>query len=281
MTYGLPASGKSTWAKEFQSANPNTKRVNKDLLRAMLDNGAWSKDNEKFLLGVRDFIISQALSQGLSVICDDTNLDPKHEKSLRKLAEKHGANFQVKDFSHVPLDECIRRDQKRSDYVGEKIIRQMHSRYLRKDETPVIPRDHRLPDCYIFDLDGTLAKMNGRSPFDWDRVDQDAVNEPVAMTFRKLRDGDNDIRIMIVSGRDSVCREKTEQWLWEYDLRYNALYMRAAGDNRDDRIIKKEIYENEIKEKYNVLGIFDDRAKVVEMWRSIGLPCFQVTDGEF
>ena len=46
MTKGLPASGKSTWAKQYLDDNPGTKRVNKDDLRAMLDNGKWSKRNE-------------------------------------------------------------------------------------------------------------------------------------------------------------------------------------------------------------------------------------------
>ncbi|MFN5657022.1 MAG: AAA family ATPase, partial [Pseudanabaena sp.] len=52
-TIGLPASGKSTWAKEKVNKSPNIiKRVNKDELRAMLDNSYFSKGNEKFVLDI-------------------------------------------------------------------------------------------------------------------------------------------------------------------------------------------------------------------------------------
>jgi predicted ABC-type ATPase len=62
MTKGLPGSGKTTWAKEMVSKSKGSvKRVNKDDLRAMLDAGEWSKENEKFVLKVRDFIIEKAL----------------------------------------------------------------------------------------------------------------------------------------------------------------------------------------------------------------------------
>lgn len=57
--------------------------------------------------------------------------------------------------------------------------------------------------------------------------------------------------------------------------------MRPAGDQRDDRIVKEEIYRREIEGKYNVRFILDDRDKVVRRWRELGLPCFQVADGDF
>jgi len=285
MTYGLPASGKSTWTKEYQKNNPNTKRVNKDELRAMLDDGVWNGDNEKFLLNVRNFVISQALSKGLDMICDDTNLDPKHEKTLRDLAENHKAEFQIKDFSHITLAECLKRDQQRQNWVGEKVIRTMYLKYLAtKVEPTESPKyDPNLPDCYIFDLDGTLAKMNGRSPFDWDKVDMDVPNMAVCLIYSKLRLACNQTKFFILSGRDEICEKKTRDWLtYQFGMAFSdGLFMRSNGDMRDDRIIKQEIYEREIKGKFNVLGVFDDRNKVVEFWRSIGLTCFQVADGDF
>ena len=64
MLKGLPASGKSTYAKKL--ANKGWTRVNKDDLRAMLNDGKWSRSNEKFVLKVRDFIVADALSECLS-----------------------------------------------------------------------------------------------------------------------------------------------------------------------------------------------------------------------
>jgi predicted kinase len=132
MLRGLPASGKSTWARKYlANANAGTvKRVNKDDLRAMLDGGKWSPENEKFVLQVRDNIIGSALDSGKHVIVDDTNLAPKHEARLRELAKKHGADFQIIDFTHVSVDECIERDRGRPNYVGEKVIRDMHQQFL-------------------------------------------------------------------------------------------------------------------------------------------------------
>jgi hypothetical protein len=57
--------------------------------------------------------------------------------------------------------------------------------------------------------------------------------------------------------------------------------MREAGDHRPDWIVKKEIYNNLISKEFDVKLVFDDRQQVVDMWRSIGLTCFQVAEGNF
>lgn len=282
MTYGLPASGKSTWAKEYIALHPNTKIVNKDQLRLMLDNGVWNKQNENFVLKIRDLIITQALKNGFDIICDDTNLALQHKQALRALATNLGAQFEIKDFSGVPLEECIARDQKRPNYVGEKVIRKVYRQFLASKPKP-IPYRTDLPDCYIFDVDGTLAKMNGRGAYEWDKVNTDVPNKPVIdMCLALINRGK---KVIFVSGRDSICAEATQEWISKnvgitVVLREN-LFMRAQGDMRDDRIVKKEIYDLHIYHKYNVLGIFDDRDKVVKMWRSLGLTCFQVAEGDF
>src|SRR5258706_3811817 len=108
---GLPASGKSTFAKELIDKEPNVwKRVSKDDLRAMLDHGKWSGKNEKFIVGARNLLICGALEKEYSVISDDTNLNSSHEEFLRSIATKYDADFEIKDFTDVGVDECIRRD---------------------------------------------------------------------------------------------------------------------------------------------------------------------------
>ena len=57
--------------------------------------------------------------------------------------------------------------------------------------------------------------------------------------------------------------------------------MRSRGDKRPDQVIKKEIYDKYIKDKFNVLCVFEDRDKVVEMWRDEGLLCNQVYYEDF
>jgi tRNA uridine 5-carbamoylmethylation protein Kti12 len=76
---GLPACGKTSWAKEYQKNNPGTKRVNKDDLRSMIDDSVWSKSNEKTILSIQQSIVSDLLNKH-DVILDNTHLDKKHEE---------------------------------------------------------------------------------------------------------------------------------------------------------------------------------------------------------
>src|SRR5258708_7798095 len=107
ITKGLPASGKSTWAKSVIGDNPGKyKRINKDDLRRMLDNSRWSSGNENHILRVRDSLILLSLEAGYHVIVDDTNLDPKHEQRITELVKLKAVQVVVKDFTDVPLEEC-------------------------------------------------------------------------------------------------------------------------------------------------------------------------------
>ena len=291
MTRGLPGSGKTTWAKEYiKTAKTPTKIICKDDLRAMLDNGAWSKEREKFINHIWILIIKEVLFLGFDVIVADTNLDPKHEATLRVLAGSVEATFEVQDFTHVPVSTCILRDAGRAKPVGPKVIKDMYNRYLRINETnqPIINR--MLENCIICDLDGTLALMgNNRGPFDWNKVDQDVVNIAVKrMLFcfitahnERARDLNSPLcKLIILSGRDSICSTLTAKWLTDNNIPYDFLFMRAEGDNRADDIIKEELYNAHIKDKYNVLAVFDDRLRVCRLWHRLGLPLFRVGDPE-
>jgi predicted kinase len=290
MTRGLPASGKTTWAKEqVLKSNGRTKRVNKDDLRAMLDAGKWSKHNESFILRIRDAIVFEALLHGYDVIVDDTNLDPKHEAQLRAI-RPHKTIFEIKDFTDVTPEECIKRDQNRPNYVGEKVIWSMYNTFLKKkgdvaQYTPP-PYDPDLPDCIIVDIDGTLAHMTGRSPYDYSKVHTDAVDakirEIVQRYYRRdINEETASTFVVVLSGRTDDCKIETESWLKANNIPYDLIYMRAAGDNRKDSIVKNELYQANIKGKFNVRFVLDDRQQVVDMWRKIGLKCLQVEQGNF
>lgn len=147
-------------------------------------------------------------------------------------------------------------------------------------------RNPALPDCVICDIDGTLAIMGDRSPFEWEKVGVDTLNEPVAILLEMVRDYGYKQRyandIIILSGRDGSCRPETEKWLAENGVYHHHLYMRKPKDNRKDAIVKRELYEEHILGKYNVSFVLDDRDQVVALWRKdLGLPCFQVNYGSF
>jgi predicted kinase len=274
LTKGLPASGKSTWTKSMVDKFPNTyKRVNKDDLRAMLDNSKHSKDNEKFVLQIRDALILNALDNGKHVIVDDTNLAPKHETHIRQLV-KGKAEVIIKDFTDVPIETCIERDLKRTASVGEKVIRGMYKQFLMKQEK--YTENKKLPKAIIVDIDGTLAKMKDRSPFDWKRVKEDSCNEIIKDIVNAYKNN-----VFIFSGRDGSCRTETIEWLSDHGICYKELFMRPAGNNEKDNIIKQRLFEQHMRGKYYVEYILDDRNQVVEMWRSLGLVCLQVAEGDF
>jgi tRNA uridine 5-carbamoylmethylation protein Kti12 len=277
MTKGLPGSGKTYWAKQAQRTEPTTVLVNKDDLRDMLHQGAWSRDREAFVLKVRDFIVVEAIKENKPVIVHDTNLAAKHETRLRQLAKENGAEFEIKDFTWVLVDDCIRQDLMRERSVGEKVIRKMFNQFL-KPKIKVQGYDASLPYCVICDLDGTLALFGDANPYDRDFM-QDQINPVIK---RIIDDVTEDLgKLIIVSGRTDKFAFDTGKWLEENKINFTSLYMRKEGDVRKDRIVKEEIYKEHIQGKYNVLFVLDDRNQVVDMWRSMGLICLQVADGDF
>lgn len=278
LTRGLPASGKTTWANELLAKEPGRwKRINKDSLREMLDGGKYTSSNEADIIVTRNNLILLALSQGKHVIVDDTNLNPMHEAGIRELV-KGLAVVEVKDFTDVPIEVCIERDNKRANGVGEKVIRDMYNKWLRP--TPAVPiHDHSLPNAIIVDMDGTLAIMH-RDPYDTAKCDTDELNQAIA-TIVEATYRWKGWRVIITSGRKEEFRTQTVAWLAANDIPYHHLFMRKDDDNRKDAVIKQEMYDNEIKGKYDVRFVLDDRKSVVDMWRSNGLQVFQVAEGDY
>jgi predicted kinase len=275
-TIGLPASGKSTWAKNKVEQSPNTiKRVNKDELRAMLDNSYYSKGNEKFVLNIQDMIIKEALESGKHVIVDNTHLASKHEARIRELI-KGLAVLEIVDFRHVPLETCIDRDLKRFNSVGEKVIRDMYNQFIAPPRATKPAYNPDLPDVVLCDLDGTIALIGDRSPYDAAKCELDLVNEPVRSILQNSGKA-----IVFVSGREDKFKPQTLAWLAKHNISFDGLYMRQSGDSRKDSIVKREIYDEFIRDKYNVAFVLDDRDQVVRVWRDLGLTCLQVDYGDF
>ena len=144
-------------------------------------------------------------------------------------------------------------------------------------------------NCYIFDIDGTLANGLHRThhlekrPKDWDAFfaeqNKDGLYVHVANVARALHRGGH--RIVICTGRPENYREVTMNWLHLRAVPYEALYMRPAGDFRDDDIIKIEMLARIRADGYVPVMVFDDRDRVVRAWRAAGIPCAQVAEGDF
>lgn len=324
MTRGLQGSGKSTWARQLMKDEPGVwSRINKDDIRTMLygSDFVWSKELEKSVYETHGALLRTLLRHGQNVVVDNTNLSSSAMKQVHEIAEEVGDVTVTDKVFDTPLLLCIERDAARVKPVGEAVIRDAYRRYGKnislasptasvhyppRSEGATAVQDPTLPEAIIVDLDGTAALMNGRSPYDAAKCDQDLPNVPVIETVKAVH-LQRKCAVLFVSGRDAKHRAPTETFLqrhfWISRQRYTPasisegtgvtvepitvpmpyqLFMRPEGDTRKDTLIKKEIYEREILGKYRVLNVYDDRDCVVRLWREeLGLTCFQVAEGKF
>lgn len=289
---GIPASGKSTWTKQFLAENPRFKRVNKDSFRRMLIGDNWDVKIEKIVHELQEHAIETLLGKGNSVLLDNTHLGEKYFTEVCNLAKRIGNVTVSEKWFDVPLEECLKRNSTRIgvERVPEDIVRKMYASIegiSKAERTIYFPkvvktfeRNNNLEDCIIVDIDGTLAINTTRSPFEWNRVGEDTVNTPVAEIV-KLYHYDH-VRVIIFSGRDAICRDETIKWLENNFIPFDELYMRKEKDMRGDDIVKRELFDAHVKGKRNVLFVLDDRDRVVKVWRrDLNLTCLQVAEGNF
>jgi predicted kinase len=284
---GLPASGKSSWA--MANCNKTCMRLNNDIFRSMLGVAEYNRDMETTVgAGIRAAGM-HALSLGFDIIVDNTNLGAKHKNFWMAYAEQHG-NRMIEKFFDTPLDECIQRDSTRMTglKVGAERITEMYYTHLAPfTKTSVVEYAEQNPDlkhAIIVDIDGTMAFMNDRGPYDDSKVHTDLPNDPVILLVMNMFLNDIVEEVIIVSGRQATetCKAATEEWLDAYLGIPYTLFMREAGDTRKDSVVKKEIFDSRIKDKYYIQFVLDDRNQVVDMWRKeLNLPCFQVNYGDF
>jgi len=262
---GLPASGKSTYARQLVE-KLGWKRINKDDLRAMVDNSIWSEKNEKLIVKLRNDLLLRFLQDGYSVVVDDTNFAQSHIDTIKEICAGELVECEVLFFP-TPLWECIERDSKRENPVGKKVIIKMYNQYLRHTVENVEFRDEQhLPTAIICDIDGTLAYSPDRNVYDYTKVDRDLPNKKLIELLKRIN-----LPVIIVSGREDDCQVETVSWLIKNGVKCDYIVMRKAGDNRPDDIVKEEIYHEHIEGKFNIITVFDDRPRVIRMWKKLGL----------
>jgi predicted kinase len=301
---GLQASGKDSLARKWLADSIGSAKpamiVNRDQLRFMAGLDTKPGPYEDTITLQQHALIRAGLKAGRHVISSDTNLNARYVKQLAKIAEKFGAEIVVYDVD-TPLEECISRDIIRGTQGGHmvtpEVIRATHKRYFPGGKFPPNPlievresvklepyqRDESLPTAFIFDIDGTKAGMTDRSPYDYTQVHTDTPHMDIMQMESLLFEAGH--VIINLSGREDSCRDSTIKWINQHctatvpDEAY--LFMRKTDDDRADYIVKYEIFMKEIAPYFNVLGVFDDRNQVVDMWRQIGLRCYQVNYGDF
>lgn len=324
MLVGIPGSGKSTYAKQIVAKDPsNWVRINNDDLRAMMNGSVWSADYEKMITDARNYFIRDALKRGKNVIIDNLNLNRRHFDDVCKIAKSINRDIQVfEKMFYIEFEEAVERNSKREGAarVPDDVMKRwwkesggkqfkfskgrveiFNQRNANLAQTVGAPTwNDSLPTAVLCDLDGTLALIHNRSPYDASDCDiKDLPNWSVIETIIAHYKAGR--KIIFCSGREDKYRPETVRFIEKYCRSVNMseyeilnatveptpepiqyqLFMRKTDDFRKDSIIKEEIYQNEIEGKCNVLCVLDDRNQVVEFWRSKGLTCFQVAPGDF
>lgn len=292
---GIPASGKSSFALAWVAEDPeNRVRVNRDDIRFMTFGKYWGVD-ENYVTKVQNDLLVAAFKAGRDVVLDNTNLKTAHVRGILKLAAQWGAEVKHRDFP-IELQVAVERDARRAlgggRGVGEDVIQSFYQRYIRNGKFPPFPEtlrdpvvfpkyepNHSKPWAILVDIDGTLAIHNGRSPYDDSLIHTDLVDEVVRDLVNRHK---HDHKIIVMSGRDKgKAAVATVTWLTQHHIHYDRLFMRPAGDTRNDAIVKNELFEEYVAPNWHVRFALDDRSRVVEMWRSKGIKTLQVEPGDF
>lgn len=281
---GLPASGKSSWSREHVAENPNTVIVNNDTIRNdYMDQNKitkWSPQVEEVVRVQRELAVRTAKNRSQNVILDNTHMNPKTRRQTVEFCEGLGYTVELVDFQHVSVNECVKRDAQREGRarVGEKVIRDMYRKFSPR------PAEGELPDwqpndwltkAIIVDLDGTLAQMTARGPFDEHLVHTDQVRLFVRTTVWALYNAG--FQVIFMSGRSERCRDLSEQWIEQQcGFQEYMLFMRGADDRRRDSDVKRDLYQQHVEGRYSVMSVFDDRSEVIRnCWKPLGLPVFR------
>ena len=282
---GPPASGKSTYAREFIKGKTDWVIVNRDSIREGRGD-YWVPSQEDYISDLEEFSVRAAIKRNYNVIIDATNLNPKTQEKWRKIATETKSSIEFKEF-YIPFKEALERDKNREKSVGEKVLKRFYKQYYPdeyarecKSDRYILEQDKTLPKCIIVDIDGTVAINQGRDPFDLTKVSEDKPNDPLVDLLRVLS---GSIDVIFFSGREGTkqCAEDTAKWINDnINIPYQ-LYMRKEKDYRPDEVIKEELYNEIIKDNYYCVAVLDDRQKVVDRWRSLGLLCCQVYYGDF
>jgi predicted kinase len=294
---GPSGSGKTTTARYLAEAirkkGENCVIIGRDKLREMMgglsekDIHQWYeaediKSKEWDVSQFQHTLIRYALSCNQVVIVDNTHLK---EKYIRQLSH-YGVPVECHVMKTEKID-CIMNDEDRARKVGKEVIDRQYEQYrnliatydFKQDKiTKPITRDASKQGAVIFDIDGTLAHMVDRKPYDWKKVGQDIVDENVREALWAHQN--NGKFIIICTGRDGSCIQETMAWLAENDIVYDDIYIRPEGSYEPDWKVKEDMWRD-IAKSYFIEALYDDRNQVVDHARRLGLKVYQVQEGNF
>lgn len=272
LTIGVSGSGKTTWAEaQKDHVNLNRDDIRSEIIGSRVDYRTYKFKGtvEKRVTEIQKERALEAIKNKQHVIISDTNLNPKTRQRWDSFFRNRNYHVELKEFP-ITLEEAWKRNAYRENGIGHSVVYRQYQQWLeykgRKRYEPIWSK----PLAVIFDIDGTLASMEGqRGPFEWDKVDVDCARHLIVnMLIGYQMQG---YKIVLLSGRDSVCRELTEYWLEREGIENYELYMRPEGSFEKDTKIKESLFWEHVAPHYNVRGVVDDRPSVVRLWHELGI----------
>lgn len=285
----IPASGKSTYAMNNLKG---CMHINKDKLREQNPNLS-----EKEISLKQKELIQSMVKFGISIVIDNTHINPRSLARVINFCKEVGyEDVEVIDVFSKLVEElglrgafltCLRRNASREKRVPESVLYSMaYQDWYDVAELSKHP-------VMIVDLDGTLlnsderhlvcrkedGKLDYSKYFTDEMLDLDKPVKQLADIINKLK---HIYKVVVVSGRSNICEDKTLSML---PIEYDAIFMRNYFDYRDDSIVKQDIL-NLIKPFLDINNtvVFDDRKRVIDMWRENWLyvfNCCQHSNNDF
>jgi hypothetical protein len=246
----------------------------------------WIPERESFITTIRNNFIHLAMINKKDIVIDDMNLNSKTISHYEKVVNEHNTycdnkyTIEYKQFFDVSVEECIRRDSFRDNPVGEEVIRKTYKKYAidirdyqnAKILDKMVKANPGKPNCVLVDLDGTLNYALYRPWYGKDAAVKMINDKPNIGLVILLQNLSKDIKIIIMSGRSEGDEANTSlAWLSNYGIKYEQAIFRKEGDYRKGEVIKLENYNTYIKDKYNVIAVFEDDDKCIKMYKDLGL----------
>ena len=292
---GPPGSGKSTMSDAILMDDGehgmNTVYINQD---------SQGKDGH-----MKRF--EEALANGKNILIDRMGFNFEQRNRYLAPAKKLGYTTEIRVL-HVPYEVCVQRAIKRletghptikDEATARKVINFFFSHYdiVSDSEADNVKKyyygDNKIkPQAIICDLDGTLCDIEHRRHFvrkepgqkkDWKSFNEHIKNDTLNIWCKDLLVAMKNTghKIVLCSGRNENEKKQTVEWLSNYGIEYDDLFMRNRHDSRQDSIIKEIILDFEILCRYTPIFAVDDRDQVVAMWRNRKIVCLQCDYGDF
>ncbi|MDD7969057.1 AAA family ATPase [Actinomycetospora lemnae] len=288
MTRGLPASGKSTWARALVAARRpgSILRVNRDDLRRSMVDPAYAAPVdavERRISAAEWRLVRGALLDGVDVVVDATNLRAGPARRWLALAAACGADVHVEDVV-ADLEECVRRDAARPavERVGEEHLRDLAARFL----DPATGRPAPLEEPARLSSAGgaPYRPVPGTPPAVLVVVEgiTDPDGEPVdaaVAVVRALAEAGH--RVIACSPRPEEDRAVVASWLARHvAVAVEALLLRPVRDRRADGTALLALFDAHVRDRYTVTAVVEGRPRAARVWAGVGLAVVGVAPGE-